>query len=120
MNGKRLTGPRRLVPLREVCARLGVSRGKIDVLVANGSLLAVRGVGGRRYFPAAQFDGDGHVVVGLADVQAALGFQSAWSVLNFLVNENDLLSNERPIDILIRGEQENVIQAATVQGAHGV
>lgn len=107
------------VPLREVCARLGVCSRDIDVLVADGSLLAVKDARGRRRFPAAQFRGDGYVVFGLADVQAALGFGSPWSVLNFLVNENDLLSNEWPINVLKRGDLEKVIQAATIQGAHG-
>lgn len=106
------------MPLREVCARLGVSHAKIDALVANGSLLAVRDARGRRHFPAAQFDGDGHVAAGLADVQAALGYGSTWSVLNFLVNSNDLLGDERPIDLLMRGDLERVRQAAIIQGVH--
>lgn len=105
--------------MREVCARLGVCSRDIDVLVADGSLLAVKDARGRRRFPAAQFRGDGYVVFGLADVQAALGFGSPWSVLNFLVNENDLLSNEWPINVLKRGDLKKVIQAATIQGAHG-
>jgi len=99
---------------------MGASRSEIDALVASGTILAVKDAAGRRRFPAAQFDGDGRIVEGLADVQAALGFQSSWSVLNFLVNENDLLSNERPIDVLMRGDLEKVTLVATIQGVQGV
>lgn len=96
-----------------------VSRQAVDKRVAEGSLLAVPGPSGARRFPAAQFAGDGSVVKGLKEVQATLGFESKWSVLNFLVNAHDLLGDERPIDVLRRGDVDRVVEAAKLTGVHG-
>jgi hypothetical protein len=97
----------------------GISRQAVDKKVAEGSLLAVPGPSGRRRFPAAQFTDDGSVVKGLKEVQSALGLSSQWSVLNFLVNEHDLLGNETPIDALRRGDVARVVEAAKRSGVHG-
>jgi len=96
-----------------------VSRQAVDKRVADGSLLAVPGPSGARRFPAAQFARDGSVVRGLREVQEALGFESKWSVLNFLVNAHDLLGDERPIDVLRRGDVGRVVEAAKLTGVHG-
>jgi hypothetical protein len=96
-----------------------VSRQAVDKRVADGSLLAVPGPSGARRFPAAQFAGDGSVVKGLKEVQATLGFESKWSVLNFLVNGHDLLGDERPIDVLHRGDIGRVVEVAKLTGVHG-
>lgn len=96
-----------------------VSRQAVDKRVADGSLLAVPGPSGARRFPAAQFAGDGSVLKGLREVQEALGFESKWSVLNFLVNGHDLLGDERPIDVLRRGDVGRVVEAAKLTGVHG-
>jgi hypothetical protein len=94
----------------------GVSRQAIDKKVNEGSLLAVPGPSGKRRFPVVQFGDDGTPLRGLKDVQAALGFSSPWSVLNFLVNPHDLLSNAKPADLLKRGEISKVVQAAMQSG----
>lgn len=96
-----------------------VSRQAVDKRVADGSLLAVPGPSGARRFPAAQFAADGSVIKGLKEVQAALGFESKWSVLNFLVNGHDLLGDERPIDLLHRGYVDRVVEAARLTGVQG-
>ena len=96
-----------------------VSRQAVDKKVADGSLLAVPGPSGARRFPAAQFADDGSVVKGLKEVQAALGFESKWSVLNFLVNGHDLLGDERPIDVLRRGDLGRVVDVAKLTGVQG-
>lgn len=106
--------------VEDVRSLLGnVSRQAVDKRVTEGSLLAVPGPSGRRRFPTAQFNDDGSVVGGLKDVQAALGFTSRWAVLNFLVNPHDLLSHERPLDVLRRGEVARVVQAAERSGTQG-
>lgn len=97
----------------------GVSRQAVDKRVNEGALLAVPGPSGRRRFPALQFQDDGAVVAGLKEIQVALGFASAWSVLNFLVNAHDMLGGDRPIDALRRGEVDIVAQAARQSGVHG-
>lgn len=97
----------------------GVSRQAVDKRVNEGAMLAVPGPSGRRRFPAIQFQDDGAVVAGLKEVQAALGYASAWSVLNFLVNAHDLLGGDRPIDALRRGEVDRVEEAARQSGVQG-
>ena len=50
----------------------------------------------------------------------ALDYSSPWAVLNFLVNPDDNLNDERPIDVLRRGELNRVLESARridVQGA---
>lgn len=96
----------------------GVSRQAIDKRVKDGALLAVPGPSGKRRFPALQFQPDGGVVPGLKEVQAALGYTSPWSVLNFLVNPHDLLDRRAPIDLLRAGEVALVEQAAKLSGVH--
>ncbi len=80
-----------------------------------GVLLAVPGPNGRRRFPAVQFRDDGQVIGGMKDVQAALGFDSRWSVLVH-IQPHDLLGDERPVDALRRGDLDRVLQAAS--GVH--
>lgn len=96
----------------------GVSRQAIDKRVKDGALLTVPGPSGKRGFPALQFQPDGAVVPGLKEVQAALGYASPWSVLNFLVNPHDLLDGRAPIDLLRRGEVALVERAASLSGVH--
>ena len=96
-----------------------VSRQAIDKRVKEGSLMAVPGPSNRRRFPTAQFNDDGSVVPGLKAVQEALGFSSPWAVLNFLVNPDDRLNGERPIEVLRRGEVERVVESARRVGVQG-
>lgn len=97
----------------------GVTRQALDKRVADGTLLTVPGPSGRRRFPTLQFNDDGSVVGGLKEVQAALNYVSSWSVLNFLINANDLLAGERPIDALRRGEIDLAVRAAESVGVQG-
>jgi len=66
-----------------------------------------------------QFQDDGSVIEGLAEVQDALGYRSPWAVLNFLVNPNDALGDARPIDVMRRGDLSRVLEAAHRIGAQG-
>ncbi len=96
-----------------------VSRQAIDKRVKEGSLLAVPGPSNRRRFPTIQFNADGAVVPGLKAVQDTLGYESPWVVLNFLVNPDDRLNGERPIEVLRRGEVERVVESARRVGVQG-
>lgn len=96
-----------------------VSRQAIDKRVKEGSLLAVPGPSNRRRFPTAQFADDGAVIEGLKEVQETLGYSSPWAVLNFLVNPDDNLDGERPIDVLRRGELDRVLESARRIGVQG-
>jgi hypothetical protein len=97
----------------------GVSRQAIDRRVKEGSLLAVPGPSNRRRFPTVQFGDDGEVIEGLKAVQETLGYSSPWAVLNFLVNPDDALNDERPIDALRRGELSRVLDSARRIGVQG-
>lgn len=96
-----------------------VTRQAVDKRVSEGSLLAVPGPRGARRFPTAQFDRHGGVVRGLREVKQALGYESPWAVLNFLVNGNDHLGGRRPIDALHGGEVGPVVAAAASVGVQG-
>lgn len=96
-----------------------VSRQAVDKKVKEGSLLVVPGPSNRRRFPTVQFNDDGSVIAGLAAVQEALGYSSPWSVLNFLVNGQEALGDEKPIDRLRAGDIEAVVGAARRVGVQG-
>jgi hypothetical protein len=97
----------------------GVSRQAVDKRVKDGSLLAVPGPSNRRRFPVIQFTEDGAVVEGLKAVRDTLGYASPWAVLNFLVNPNDTLGGDRPIDRLRAGDVETVVASAARVGVQG-
>lgn len=92
---------------------------RAEHLVA-GKVLALKGAAGRWRFPAVQFDYEGRLLSGLAQIQDELGFASPWSVLNFLVNGHYDLANERPVDVLRRGQLERVLLVARLSGVHNV
>ena len=97
----------------------GVSRQRIERRVQERTLLAVPGPSNRRRYPTFQFNPDGTVVDGLKAVQETLDFSSPWSVLSFLVNPDDHLNNERPIDVLRRGNVDLVLASARRVGVQG-
>ncbi|WP_374346492.1 hypothetical protein [Phenylobacterium sp.] len=106
--------------IEEVRALLhGVTRQAVDKKVKEGSLLVVPGPSNRRRFPTLQFKDDGSVVEGLQAVQKALGYSSPWSVLNFLINPQDGLGGQKPIDRLRAGDIAAVVGAARQIGVQG-
>lgn len=106
--------------LDEVRALLhDVSRQAVDKKVKEGSILAVPGPSNRRRFPTLQFKDDGSVVEGLQAVQDALGYSSPWSVLNFLINPQDGLDGQKPIERLRAGDVAAVVGAARRVGVQG-
>ncbi|GEO81448.1 hypothetical protein [Pararhodospirillum oryzae] len=96
-----------------------VSRQRVEKLVREKQLLAVPGPGNRPRYPAVQFNPDGSVVQGLKEVQEALDFDSPWSVLSFLVNPDQRLENEAPVEVLRRGDVDRVIESARRVGVQG-
>lgn len=97
----------------------GISRQAVDKRVKDGSLLAVPGPSNRRRYPTFQFDGDGDVLVGLKDVQAALPTRNAWAVLNFLINPQDGLNGLTPASALRSGKLDAVVASARRLGEQG-
>ncbi|MBP0617687.1 hypothetical protein [Jiella mangrovi] len=106
--------------LGEVCELLGaISRQAVDKKVREGALLAVPGPGNRRRYPTVQFDGEGRLVKGLREVQAALPTDNPWMVLNFLVNPDARLGNRPPVALLRQGRIGEVVEAARRLGEQG-
>jgi hypothetical protein len=97
----------------------GISRQGVERRVSQGTLLAVPGPSNRRRYPTLQFNPDGTVVTGLADVIAALPTKNPWAVLNFLANQDPALGGRRPIDMLRKGQIAPVVTAAKSLGSAG-
>jgi len=105
--------------IEQVCALLQEAPRAIDMRIDEGSLLALPRPGGRRWFPKLQFRDDGGVIAGLREVQEALGYANPYAVLNFLVSLDDRLGDERPIDVLRRGDLARVLESARLIGVQG-
>jgi len=77
--------------------------------VAAHRLLAVDD-SGTKLFPAFQFDG-GQILPGMAHILAAAPSASTWALLQFLVEGDEGLGPDRPID-LIKAGPEDLARAA--------
>ena len=103
----------------EVAGLLRMSRQAVGKRRREGRLLALE-TGRRGYeYPACQF-GDGGTVRGLGEVLAEFAEDlDPWMRLAFLVNPNDALGGEAPLDLMRRGEVEPVVRLAKLFGEHG-
>lgn len=73
--------------------------------VASRRLLAVDD-NGRKLFPAFQFDGD-NVAPGMPPVLAATPTTSPWALLQFMVDGDEGLGDDRPMD-MVKGTSDTV------------
>lgn len=97
----------------------GISRQAIDKRVREGSLLAVPGPNGARRYPVCQFLADGSLIKGLKEVQAALPVRGPWSAFLFLMQPQDGLNGQKPLDALRAGDLARVLAAAERLGVQG-
>lgn len=97
-----------LLPADTAGQLLGISRAAVDKRRGGGKLLAVR-VRSDWHYPVCQFR-DGEVLNGLPEVVAGLGDTTGWSVLSFLLSEDDALGGRTPLDALRAGELTAVIR----------
>jgi hypothetical protein len=104
---------------REVAALFDMSRQAVGKRRAAGTLLGVP-TGRRGYeYPVCQFV-DGGVVGGLDTVLSAFDEDvDPWMQLAFLMTPCDRLGGEPPLDVLQRGEVDEVVRAARTHGEHG-
>jgi hypothetical protein len=104
-------------PLRseEVAQLLGISRQAVDKRRSKGQLLAVS-LGKRGYFyPLWQFQ-DNQVLFGLDRVLAALARFDHWTQLMFMKTGDLRLNNHTPLECLIAGDIDAVVNAAACYG----
>jgi hypothetical protein len=80
---------------------LGITRAAVDKRRATGKLLAVR-VRSDWHYPACQFR-DGEVLPGISDILARMDEATGWSVLAFLLAEDDGLDLRTPLAVLRDG-----------------
>ena len=104
---------------REVAELLGMSRQAVGKRRRAGKLIAVQ-TGRRGYeYPACQFEDTG-VIENLEVVLGAFADDiDDWMQLAFLINPNESLGGESPLDLLRRGEVDAVARAARIHGQHG-
>ena len=106
--------------LDEVRALLGgVSRQRVDQLVKQGKLLAVPGPNNARCYPTVQFNDDGCLIKGLADVLEKLPTRNSWAILCFLIHADPQLGGVSPLDMLRRDQIATAVAAAARMGEAG-
>ncbi len=99
----------------EVAQLLGISRQAVDKRRSKGQLLAVS-LGKRGYYyPLWQFQTDG-ILPGLDLVLAALAQFDAWTQLMFMKTGDLRLNNLTPLECLIAGDINGVVDAARCYG----
>lgn len=69
-------------------------------------------------FPAWQFEGN-HTVAGLERVLDVLGDHDPLMQVVFMLNPNDRLDGQRPLDLLRAGRLDEVLTTANALGEHG-
>jgi hypothetical protein len=99
----------------ETARQLRISRQAVDKRRRAGRLLGLS-VGRRGYaYPSWQFSGTG-VLAGLESVLAALKEHDPWMQMGFMLNRNDWLDGGIPLEELLRGRVEAVVDAARAYG----
>lgn len=91
-----------LLSAEAVGRMLGISRAAVDKRRATGKLLAVR-LRSDWHYPIAQFR-DGEVLAGIAEVLAGMTEASGWSILAFLLAEDEALGGRTPLAVLQAGD----------------
>jgi hypothetical protein len=91
-----------LLSAEAVGRMLGITRAAVDKRRATGKALAVR-VRSDWHYPACQFR-DGEVIAGVPEVLASMGDATGWSVLAFLLAEEDALGGRTPLAALCAGD----------------
>lgn len=94
-----------LLSAEAVGRMLGITRAAVDKRRATGKLLAVR-VRSDWHYPACQFR-DGEALPGIPGILAGLDEATGWSVLAFLLAEDDALGGRTPLALL----RDNGIEA---------
>lgn len=107
------------LPAHTVSAGLGISEQRLNELILEGSLLAVPVKGGRStIYPSWQFTAEGHSVRGLEQIILAgrKAEMDPETLHFFMVEPNERLAGDAPVDCLARGEIHQVVQVLRSAG----
>lgn len=97
---------------------LGITRQAVNQRRQAGKLLALQ-VGRHGYsYPAWQLTETG-TLPGLEDVLTALEGHDPWMQARFFLTPQARLHRQRPLDALLEGRVEPVVEAARIYGRHG-
>ena len=96
---------------------LGITRQAMEKKIRSREFLVVT-IGGQAAIPAFQIS-QGDVLRGLGKVLRALKVDGSWTRINFFLMKHPALANQRPVDVLERGDIEPVIQVAAGFGGQG-
>ena len=75
-------------------------------------------VGDGYVYPAFQIGKNG-LLRGIRDVLDAFTVEDAWMRVNFMLTGDARLEGQRPIDLLRKGQTDEVVRAAAAYGEHG-
>ena len=105
---------------REVAQLLGISRQAVAKARKDGRIIGLPVGPGRYLYPSWQFGPSGPVN-GLRDLQRALdeGEAGPWTLTAFVLAPNSRLDGESPLEVLRRGDLQQVLQAARAYGEQG-
>ncbi len=96
---------------------LGITRQAVGLRRSAGRLLAVDG--GRGYvYPVWQFQGT-EMAPGIEEIFEILGDADPMTKVIFFLGRDHAIGGKRPIDLLLKGEFEEVKRAASTYGHHG-
>ncbi|HMM41273.1 MAG TPA: hypothetical protein PKA95_05180 [Thermomicrobiales bacterium] len=108
-----------VLTVEDVAGLLRITRQAVEKRRRAGTLIGLA-TGRRGYaYPAWQFDARTGVLAGLVDVLKALGDHDPWMQAIFMLDSNDRLGGDRPLDAVRAGRIAEVVDAAALLGEHG-
>lgn len=102
---------------QDIAERIGVSRQTIYNWHRKGDITGASYRDRQLKFPVWQFESNG-LLAGLSEVLHILAAGGAWTQIAFMLNPNQRLDGMRPLDLLRRGEVQQVVGAAELYGEH--
>ena len=107
-----------MLSTQEVASILDISPQAIHKRRRTGKLIGIAQGLNHYSFPVWQFEGN-HTVAGLESVLTVLSEHDPLMQVIFMLNPNDRLDGQRPLDLLRAGRLNEVLTAANALGEHG-
>ncbi len=113
-----LTSEGGMLNTQEVASILDISPQAIHKRRRTGKLIGIAQGLNQYSFPAWQFEGN-RTVAGVETILAVLSEHDPLMQVVFMLNPNDRLDGQRPLDLLRAGRLDEVLTAAKALGEHG-